>query len=357
MDSSWISSNGEFITKFEDLFAKQVGARHGIACCNGTVALHSALLAAGVEPGDEVMVPALTYIATANAVRYCNATPVLVDADPGTWNLDPNQLEDLVTTRTRAIIPVHIYGHPTDMGPIREIASRHGLVVIEDAAEAHGATYHGQGIGSLGDLATFSFYGNKIITCGEGGMVTTSSAEIADRVRLLRGQGMDPVRRYWHPIVGYNYRMTNLAAAIGLAQTEQIDWHLARRREVAEWYHRHLADLEDLIQLPVEMPWARHAYWMYSVIVRDADRAARDTLMARLLADGIETRPFFYSLQELPPYADATGTFEVATRLSGQGISLPTHAGLNEEDVAYVCSRLRVFCQQRVTGLLVAAAN
>ncbi len=341
LDTNWISSIGEFITRFETTFAVQAGTPYAVACCNGTAALHLALIAAGVGPGDEVLIPALTFVATAGAVRHCNAIPVLVDVEPDTWNLNPELIEAAVTTRTKAIVPVHLYGHPADMDPIREIASRYGLAVIEDAAEAHGARYRGRLAGSLGDLAAFSFFGNKLITCGEGGMVTTASKELADRVRLYRGQGMDATRRYWHTVIGYNYRMTNVAAAIGLGQAERLDWHLARRREVAGWYHRHLESYQDLFQLPVERDDVAHAYWMFSVVLRNADRDDRDRVIVRLAADGIETRPFFFSVQEMPPYADCRGTWEVSTDLAARGMNLPTHAALTEEDVAFVCDRLR----------------
>ena len=223
LESSWISSNGAYIERFETVFADFIGTRHALSCCNGTVALHLALLALDVRPGDEVIVPSLTYVASANAVMYCGAKPVLVDSEPETWNLDPARIEELINPRTRGIIVVHLYGHPANMDPILEIARRRHLFVVEDAAEAHGATYRGQKVGTLGDLATFSFYGNKVITTGEGGMVCTNNEVLARKVRQLKGQGQDPRRRYWFPIVGYNYRMTNIEAAIGLAQLERIE--------------------------------------------------------------------------------------------------------------------------------------
>ena len=240
LDTTWISSTGRYVTAFEEGFAEFCGMRHAIGCCNGTVAVHLALLAAGVGPGDEVIVPTLTYVASANPILYQGATPVFVDSEPETWNMDPEAVASAITPRTKAIVVVHLYGHPADMDPIVAVAREHGVAVVEDAAEAHGAEYKGRRAGALGDVATFSFYGNKIITTGEGGMVLCDDDAVATLVRQLRGQGQDPQRRYWFPIVGFNYRMTNVAAAIGLGQLEMIDWHLERRREIAAWYAEEL---------------------------------------------------------------------------------------------------------------------
>jgi perosamine synthetase len=344
IESSWISSHGRFIDLFERSFAAFCGAGYAVACNNGTTALHAALLAMGVEPGDEVIVPTLTYVATANAVRYCGATPVFADSEPETMNLDPNLIEDLVSPRTKGILPVHLYGHPVDMDPVLEIARRRNLFVLEDAAEAHGSTYRSRSVGGLGDAAAFSFFGNKILTTGEGGMVTTSDRALHDRVRVFRGQGMDPDRRYWFPIVGYNYRMTNVAAAIGLAQLEQAERHLDAHRRTAAWYHRHLDDLQDLLTLPVELDWAHHAYWLYTIRLRDSAGVDRDEAMSRLGAAGIETRPVFYPMHQLPPYREQDGRYPVAEKIAASGISLPVHGCMTEEDVAYIASHLRSIC-------------
>lgn len=342
MESGWISSGGKYVELFEAAFAEFCGVRHAIACCNGTAALHVALVALGVGPGDEVIVPTLTFVATANAVTYCGAKPVFVDSEPQTWNLDPAQVEAKITPRTKGIIPVHLYGHPADMDALRPLARRHGLFILEDAAEAHGALYKNQPVGSLGDVAAFSFYGNKIIATGEGGMVTTNDDAIAARVRLLHGQGMDTERRYWFPVVGYNYRMMNLPAAIGLAQLERADWHTSRRREVAETYRRFLRDVSSL-SWQAESEWARHAYWMFTVVLGDRSPLSRDGLMARLYESGVETRPVFYPVHQLPPYRDAARgeEFPVAEGLARRGVSLPTWAGLTPGDLNYVCERLR----------------
>ena len=230
LDTNWISSNGKYIGMLESAFAEFCGSKHAIACNNGTTSLHLALVAMGLEPGDEVIIPTVTYIATANCVRYCHATPVLVDVEPGTLNVDPAAIEKAITPKTKGIIPVHLYGYPADMDAINAIAQRHGLFVLEDAAEAHGATIGGRRVGSMGTAASFSFFGNKIVTTGEGGMLTTDDDDLAARMRLLRGQGMDPKRRYWFPVVGYNYRMTNIQAAIGLGQMERVSEKLAKRQ-------------------------------------------------------------------------------------------------------------------------------
>jgi perosamine synthetase len=341
LDTMWISSIGKFIGRFEEEFARNCGARNAIAICNGTAALHLAMLATGAGPDSEIIAPTLTYVAAVNAIRYCGAKPVLVDSDPITMNLDPALIERRITPRTKGIIAVHLYGHPADMDPIHEIARRHGLFVVEDAAEAHGATYRGRSVGTLGDIATFSFFGNKIISTGEGGMVLTENDEIGARVRLLRGQGMDPDRRYWFPAVGYNYRMTNIQAAIGLAQVEQMPLHTQKRRTVAEWYCKHLGDLGEWLTLPSEMPWARHAYWMYTPVLKDKAGVNRDQLMSQLGDAGIETRPVFYPMHVMPVYEEPLGRYPVAERLGANGFNLPTHALMTEEDVEYIANRLK----------------
>ena len=341
LTTEWISSNGRFIGEFEKAFAAYCGVKHAIACNNGTSALHVALVALGLQPGDEVIVPTLTYIASANTVRYCGARPVFVDSDPRTLNLDPVDVAAKITSRTRAIMPVHLYGHPVDMDPILELAREHGLAVVEDAAEAIGATYKGVLVGGLGDCAAFSFFGNKIITTGEGGMVTTNDDALAERLRLYRGQGMDPNRRYWFPIIGYNYRMTNVAAAIGLAQLERVQEHLRARRNVAEGYNVRLAPLGERLTLPFVESWARSSNWMYTVLLKDGGAQARDRVMSELDAAGIETRPVFYPLHTLPPYApDRQGPFLQAEHAAAHGINLPTFNGLCESDLDRIAEAL-----------------
>ena len=335
LDSSWISSSGEYVERFESSFADFCEARHAISCCNGTVALHLALVALGVGPGDEVIVPTLTFIATANAVTYCGAKPVFVDVEPDSWTVAASRIQEKITARTRGIIVVHLYGHPCDLDPILSLAGDHNLFVIEDAAEAHGAKYKGRKVGALADIGIFSFYGNKVMTTGEGGMLTTNDSAIAKKARLLRGQGMDPQRRYWHEVIGFNYRMTNVAAAIGLAQLEKIDWHLSRRAEVNNYYRELLADFPG-ISWQTDKDWAQPIYWMFNVVLES--NYDRDAVMSYLKESGVETRPVFHPMHLLPPYRseDDNSQYPVAENISGRSLSLPTWAGLSRDDIRYV---------------------
>ncbi len=345
LESGWISGSGKYVDAFEREFARFCGVQNAVAVSNGTVALHLALLALDIKAGDEVIVPDLTYIASANAVTYCGAKPVFADVDSATWTLDPDDVARKISARTKAVMPVHLYGHPADMNPILELAKQHNLHVVEDAAEAHGAEYEKHPVGSFGDLATFSFYGNKIITTGEGGMVVTDNAELAYKVRLLKGQGMDPERRYWFPLIGYNYRMTNIQAAIGLAQLERLDWFIERRREVARQYDCLFKEIP--VITPAEAAWAKNVYWLYSICL--PEEYDRDLLIAQLSEEGIETRPFFYPLHEMPPYLDQnkTATCPTATRLAARGLSLPSSATLSEEDITRIVSVIRTSLEKQ----------
>lgn len=341
LTSTWISSTGKYIREFETAFARFCNVPHAISCCNGTAALHLALLGLGIGAGDEVIAPTLTFVATANAVTYCHATPVFIDCEEATWNLDPDLIESKITPRTRAIIVVHLYGLPASMDRILAIAQKHNLYVIEDAAQAHGAEYKGQKVGSFGDVATFSFYGNKIITCGEGGMVITRNELLASRIRILKGQGMDPNRRYWFPLIGYNYRMTNIAAAIGLAQTERVEWHIEQRIKVAGWYRKILSESR-IVSWQQQSPVSKSADWLFTVLLRNSIAIERDEVARYLFEREIETRPVFYPMHILPSYKNLTGndSFPVAERVARQGLSLPTWAGLKYETVRYICSTL-----------------
>ncbi|MCL4499415.1 MAG: DegT/DnrJ/EryC1/StrS family aminotransferase [Chloroflexi bacterium] len=341
LESSWISSSGKYIKPFEEAFASYVGTKHAVAVSNGTVALHLALLALGVGPGDEVIVPTFTYIATANAVTYVGATPVLVDCEPDTWCMSAEDFAAKITPRTKAVIPVHLYGHPCDMDPIRAPADRKGIAVIEDAAEAIGTKYKGKMAGSIGNMATFSFYGNKTITTGEGGMVVCDDDELAGAVRLYKGQGMSRTKRYWFDVVGYNYRMTNIQAAIGLAQLERVDSYVAKKRENAANYTELLEGIEGLV-LPTEREYAINSYWMYSVLIDDNFGMGRDDVMRELEVKGIETRPFFYPMHVMPPYRyhAAKGPFPVAEKVTAKGINLPSSTVLTREQQEYIAQAL-----------------
>lgn len=341
--SSWISSSGAFLDRFEREFAALSDAGTALGVSNGTVALHLALMALDVRPGDEVLVPSLTYIATANACRYVGAEPVFVDVDPATWCIDPGKLEAAVTRRTRGIIAVHLYGHPADMDAINRLAAVHGLWVIEDAAEAHFATYKGRVVGSLARCATFSFYGNKILTCGEGGAVTVSDPQLALRMRTLRGQGVDPSRRYYFPVTGYNFRMTNLAAAILCAQLERREQIVAKRRQIYAWYRQRLAGLPGVGFQPIA-PWAQITPWLMCLQITPEFGRTRQEVMAHLESQDIETRPFFIPLHTLPPFrVESRARHEhlpVTDRLAESGINLPTYPGMTEGDVDRVCAAL-----------------
>lgn len=345
--SSWISSTGSYVRRFEEDFAGLCGTRTAIGVCNGTVALHLTLLALDVRPGDEVLVPSLTYIATANAVRYMGAEPVFIDVDPNTWCIDPGLLEASITRRTKGIIAVHLYGHPADMDAINHIAAVHGLWVVEDAAEAHLARYKGRPTGSLAPMATFSFYGNKIISSGEGGAITLSDPHLELRTRTLRGQGVDPDRRYFFPVTGYNFRLTNLACAVLCAQLERQEQMLSRRRAIFARYRELLSGVPGLGFQPVAT-WADPAPWLFCITVDTKQYGrTRDELMALLAEGGIETRPFFIALHRLPPFREQSRLrneeLPVTDRLSATGINLPTYVGLTDaeiEKIAAVIKRL-----------------
>lgn len=337
--SGWISSLGKYVTRFEEQFAAYCGVEHGVSVSNGTVALHLALHALGIGPGDEVIVPSLTFVASANAVHYTGATPVFVDVDPCTWCIDPEEVARRITSRTRAIMPVHLYGHPAPMPALHALAERHGLLLVEDAAEAHGAAIEGRRAGGWGRVAAFSFYANKIITTGEGGMLTTGDATLAARCRMLRDHAMPPQQRYWHDEVGFNYRMTNLQAAVGVAQMERIDHFVARKRAIAALYLEELAGIPGLV-LPAERPGYTNVYWMVSILVDAPYALTRDELIPALRRRGIDSRPFFHPLDTLPPYR-ADQPRPVALHLSRCGLNLPSAPSLTDAQVRYICAALR----------------
>jgi perosamine synthetase len=340
IDTNWISSRGAFIDRFESAFSARTGAAHSAAVCNGTVALHLALLALGIKAGDEVIVPSFTYIASVNAIAYVGATPVFADSLEASWQLDPDDVEGRITLRTRAIMVVHLYGQPADMARIMEIARRHGLRVIEDAAEAFGSTIGGRHVGTFGDVSTFSFFGNKTVTTGEGGMVVTNDPVLDARVRKLKGQGLAGTREYWHDEIGYNYRMTNICAAIGVAQLEDADRLLARKREIAARYRDRLAGLP--LNFFWELEGTTNSFWMNCIAVDDP--AKRDPLRASLASAGVETRPAFYPAHTMPMYAHlAHGPYPVAGSLAARGINLPSSPALSDDDVGYVVDRISEF--------------
>jgi perosamine synthetase len=334
---------GESIGEFERTFASYCGATYGVAVTSGTAALHLAAAALKLGPGDEVLVSASTNIATALAIYHVGATPVPVDSEPTTWNVDLEQLEGAITPRTKAIFAVHLFGHPVDMDRLCAIACAHGLRVVEDAAEAHGATVRGRKVGSFGDLACFSFYANKHITTGEGGMVLTSDDELADRLRSLRNLAFAQPR-FWHERAGFNYRMTGYQAAMGLVQMPKLESVIAAKRRVASYYSERLAGIRGL-QLASEMPWARHVYWMYGIVVQPEFGLRRDDLAARLAEQDIDTRTFFCPMNIQPCFqhieACRTRVCPVAENLWQTGLYLPSSTRLTKADVAHIADEIR----------------
>ncbi|MCK4352514.1 DegT/DnrJ/EryC1/StrS family aminotransferase [candidate division WOR-3 bacterium] len=368
LKSCWVSY-GKYIDEFEAKFASYCGAKHGIAVTNGTVALHLALVSLNIGEKDEVILPTLTFASTCEAVLYTHAKPVFCDSEKDTWCIDPTKIEKKINPNTKVIIPVHLYGHPANMKPILEIAKKYNLYVIEDACEAHGAEIQmsevrsqKQGnkkswkkVGSFGDIGVFSFYGNKIITTGQGGMLITDNKKIADRARLLYQHAMDPQKRYWHLELGYNYQFTNLQAALGVAQLEQIDYFIKRKREIAELYTSLFKDIPG-ITTPKEKHWAKSVFWIYSILIEPEFGITRDKLAIKLKEHGIETRPVFYPLHQMPPYlprrlrpaslvgagqAGKTGEhFPVAEEISKKGLSLPSSVKLKKSDIKKVVNAI-----------------
>lgn len=341
--SGWISSEGEYVRKFEVEWAKYCGMAEGIAVASGTAALQVAVKCLPLRRGDEIILPSFTIISCATAILEAGAKPVLVDCDAETWTMSVDEIEAKITPRTRAIMAVHIYGHPVDMGPIRELAEKHSLYVIEDAAEAHGAQYKGQPCGGLSDISIFSFYANKIITTGEGGMVLTKDPAFAERARSLRNLCFRPERRFRHTEIGHAYRMTNVQAAIGLAQVERIDAFVEQKRSMARFYGERLAGVGGL-QLPVERNWARNVYWMYGIVLTDDVGFDAEEAMRRLRARHIEARPFFLGMHEQPVLRDM-GLFHgenypVTERIARRGFYLPSGMRLTEAQQETVCAAL-----------------
>ena len=333
--SGWVSSLGHYVDKFEESFASFCGSRYAVSVGNGTVGLHLAMKVLGIGAGDEVIMPDLTFVATGNSVMTAGATPIMVDVCRDTWCIDVDKIAAAITPRTRAIIPVHLYGHPADMPAIMALAKKHKLHVIEDAAEAHGAAIAGKRTGSWGDCGVFSFYGNKIITSGEGGMITTDDADIYARARHLRDHAMSPDIRYWHTEVGYNYRITNIQAALGLAQLEQIGEFIRQRADILKAYKRRL-EPRGLICNPCVN--AEPVNWITCAVVDGLGRTRRDAVAVKLRANGIDTRPFFFPMSAFPMYAAAGANNPISLRLSQDGFNLPTFVGMTEGQITRVCS-------------------
>lgn len=343
--TNWISSSGKYVTEFEEKFAKYCGCKYGISTTNGTTAIHLALAAIGLQKGDEVIAPTFTMISSVLPVIYLGAKPVLVDADPLTGNIDPDAIEAKITRRTKAIMPVHIYGNPCNMDMIVRLAREHDLRIVEDAAEAHGATYRGKKAGGIGDIGCFSFYANKIITCGEGGMVVTNNEELAERARSLKNLSFPKAKRiYLHDKVGFNYRMTNLQAAIGLAQFERIDELVEKRKLNARIYDSYLRDHRG-VRFFKEEQWSRSVCWMYNILIEDDFGLSRDEVMQKLEKNGIESRPFFIPMHQQPVFRNMElfnkkEIYPISEELSRKGLYLPSSSGLTRAEIEQICNVL-----------------
>ncbi len=350
IESGWISSDGSFVRRLEDGMAALVGQRYGVAVANGSVALDVAVKVLGIGPGDEVILPTFTIISCAAAIVRAGATPVVVDSDPVTWNIDPAQIESKITSRTKAIMVVHIYGLPVDMDPVTDFAKQYGLKIIEDSAEQIGQDYRSHRgtrgrVGSFGDVATFSFYPNKHVTTGEGGMVLTNDAVLAERARDLRNLCFGKMRRFVHQELGWNFRMSNLQAAVGVAQLEKLPQTIAKKRCIGTWYDELLADVEDLERLPAYTEYADNIHWVYGVVLRDSVPFDAEEAMRRMSAQGIGTRPFFWPMHE-QPVLRKMGLFNgescpVAERIARRGFYVPSGVALTHEQALEVCQALR----------------
>lgn len=344
--SGWVSGRGPYVQGFEETFARWLGVDQAIATTSGTTALHLALATLGIEKHDEVIIPAFSMGAIPFAISYLGAKPVLVDSEWHTWNMDPSKIEEKITPRTRAIIVMHTYGHPADMDPILKIAQEHDLYLVEDAAEAHGAEYRSKKVGTLGDMACFSFFANKIITTGEGGMVVTNNVDLAAKARVLRDMAFekDPSRKFLHKYIGFNYRLTNIQAALGRSQMNRIEKYIEIRRGNAMLYTSLLKTIEG-ITLPPEAMWARNVFWMYSILIDEKAYGMTSEGLMKILEEryNVETRPFFVPIHKQPVYEGhySGQTFPVAEKLSAMGINLPSGNTLTENQVEYVANAIR----------------
>lgn len=339
LDSTWISSKGKYLAEFETKFAERIDVKHATAVSNGTVALHLALLTLGIKEGDEVIVPSLTYIASVNAIAYTGAIPVFVDSLKSTWQMNPEDVRKKITPRTKAIMAVHLYGHSCDMDALSAICKEHQIFLVEDAAEAFGTYYKGKHAGTFGDISTFSFFGNKTITTGEGGMVVTNDETLFNRAVHFRGQGLAQHREYWHDVIGYNYRMTNICAAIGVAQLEQADSFIEQKRVISNEY---IAQLKDLpLDYHHQAEGTIHSYWMFSILVNNIKD--REPLREHLKQNAVETRPLFYPVHTMPMYSKNYQKHEVAENIGWRGINLPSYPALTKEDITYICDSIKAY--------------
>lgn len=348
IDSNWISSQGRYVRRFEQVFEEMYPGMHALAVSNGTVALHLALIAYGISDGDEVIVPDLTFAATVNAVMYCNAVPVLCEVDSDSWCISIDEAEKLITPRTKAIMPVHLYGQVADADAIQKLANKYNLIVIDDCAEALGSKWNGVPVGSGSSASTFSFFGNKMISTGEGGMVVFRDSDVAKRARVLRDHGMSPNRRYWHETVGYNYRITNIQAAIGVAQMERFSYFLSKKQDIASRYRACLDGVDAIEQEPAMNDLVFHSQWLYTVIL--SNRVDRDRVISSLKKYGIDSRPVFFPIHQMPPYVylRRSDCLSNSIKIATSGISLPSSVKLSMEDIEYVSEMFKKVLSEMV---------
>jgi perosamine synthetase len=342
--SSWISSRGSYIAKFESVFSEFTKISYSSTVSNGTVALHLALLALGIKENDEVILPSFTYIASVNAVKYVNAIPVFVDSEDKYWQINTGKIEEKITPKTKAIMAVHLYGHPCEMDELKRICKKYNLFLIEDCAEAFGTLYKNQHVGSFGDISTFSFFGNKTITTGEGGMVASSNKNLIDKVNKLKSQGLEGKKEYWHDEIGYNYRMTNICAAIGLAQLETVTSIIAKKREIASLFIDFFKD-KKYLEFHNESPDSFHTYWMCSIRLKNS--ALRDSLRSFLREKNIETRPAFYLANQMPIYFSEE-QFPIAESISSSVINIPSWPDLSIPQLNYICEQIDSFFNKNI---------
>ena len=345
IDTGWISSEGPFISRFEEGMAKRVGRKYGIAVCNGSAALDAAVLALDLPKGTEVIMPSFTIISCALAIVRAGLKPVVVDSDPHTWNMDVNQLQDKITSKTSAIMVVHIYGLPTNMNPVLELAKKHGLKIIEDAAEQHGQDYYGKPIGSFGDISTFSFYPNKHITTGEGGMIMTDDEKLAEKCRSIRNLAFLPRKRFVHEEMGYNFRMTNLQAALGVAQLERLDEFVTKKRHIGSLYRKLLKGIETIELQPEQPAYSKNIYWVFGIVLKDNFPYDAESMMKKLADKKIGTRPFFYPMHQQPVF-HKMGLFKneklpVSERLAKRGFYVPSGLAIMDKQVEEVAETLK----------------
>jgi len=339
LDSTWISSKGNFINSFENEFSRFIKSKYATSVCNGTTALHLASVSLGLSSGDEIICPSFTYVASINPFAQSGCRIVFCDSLEDSWQMNPDHIENLITQHTRAIIAAHIYGHPCDMDRIYNICHKYGLYLIEDCAESLGSYYKNKHTGTFGNISCFSFFGNKTITCGEGGMITTDNYELYKKSYHLKTQGVVAWKEYWHDISAYNYRMTNIQAAIGLAQLEQVEIFLKKKQQIADWYRTQLKNLPLVFHNPIGD--VRHSYWMVSVLAETLE--VRSKLREYLKTKGIETRPTFPCVHTMPMYNKRFLYLPVAEDLSSRGINLPSYPDLTENDVTFICDEIRAF--------------